>query len=168
MDDVFDERDRTLRAALDDRELSYENPEPGAYIVKLAGQHKLTTMCWLVIGDHSLHVEAFVARRPDENAEGVYRYLLERNARMYGVSFSIDVLGDIFLVGRLPLAAVTAEEIDGLLGSVLEYSDDNFDKILELGFASSIRREWEWREKRGESLANLAAFARFADPRRRG
>ncbi len=166
MDLHFDERDHTLRAALDERELSYESPEPGAYLVKLAGQHKLATMCWLIVGDHSLHVEAFVARRPDENAEGVYRYLLARNARMYGVSFSVDVLGDIYLVGRLPLAAVTADEIDGLLGSVLTYSDENFDKILELGFASSIRREWEWREKRGESLANLAAFARFADPRR--
>ena len=37
---------------------------------------------------------------------------------------------------------------------------------LELGFASSIRREWAWRAKRGESLANLRAFARFADPDR--
>jgi deazaflavin-dependent oxidoreductase (nitroreductase family) len=34
---------------------------------------------------------------------------------------------------------------------------------LELGFASAIRREWAWRAKRGESLANLQAFARFAD-----
>ncbi|MDX6217445.1 MAG: hypothetical protein QOG99_3029, partial [Frankiales bacterium] len=27
-----------------------------------------------------------------------------------------------------------------------------------------IRREWAWRQKRGESTANLAAFARFAAP----
>ena len=43
-------------------------------------------------------------------------------------------------------------------------ADDNFDTALELGFASSIRREWAWRVKRGESLANLNAFARLADP----
>ncbi len=49
---------------------------------------------------------------------------------------------------------------------MLTYADDEFDRLLELGFASSIRREWEWRLKRGESLANLAAFARFADPAR--
>jgi hypothetical protein len=47
---------------------------------------------------------------------------------------------------------------------VLSYSDDNFDPALTLGFASSIRREWAWRVKRGESLANLQAFARLAAP----
>jgi hypothetical protein len=55
-------------------------------------------------------------------------------------------------------------DIDTLLGCVLSYSDENFDKALELGFASAIRREWAWRAKRGESLANLQAFARFAAP----
>jgi hypothetical protein len=78
--------------------------------------------------------------------------------------FALDPLGDVYLVGRLPLASVTAAEIDRLLGCVLSYSDDNFDTALELGFASSIRREWAWRASRGESLENLRAFARFADP----
>jgi hypothetical protein len=32
-----------------------------------------------------------------------------------------------------------------------------------IGFTSSIRREWAWRLKRGESTANLRAFARLAD-----
>jgi hypothetical protein len=85
---------------------------------------------------------------------------------MYGVAFSVDRLGDIYLVGRVALQSVTAEEVDRLLGSVLSYADDNFDAMLEIGFGSSIRREWEWRAKRGESLRNLQAFARFADPGR--
>jgi hypothetical protein len=38
--------------------------------------------------------------------------------------------------------------------------------LLEIGFAVSIRREWEWRQKNGESTRNLQAFARFADPDR--
>ncbi|MHB1817725.1 MAG: YbjN domain-containing protein, partial [Streptosporangiaceae bacterium] len=59
-----------------------------------------------------------------------------------------------------PLAAISAEEIDRLLGCVLSYSDENFDQALMIGFASSIRREWEWRIKRGESVANLRAFGR--------
>ena len=36
--------------------------------------------------------------------------------------------------------------------------------MLEIGFGTAIRREWDWRVKRGESLANLRAFAHFADP----
>jgi hypothetical protein len=135
-------------------------------LVTLPGSHKLATMCWLVVGEHAMLVEAFVMRKPDEAREALYDFLLQRNARMYGVAFSVDRLGDIYLVGRVALQSVTADEVDRLLGSVLSYADDNFDAMLEIGFGSSIRREWEWRAKRGESLANLQAFARFADPDR--
>jgi hypothetical protein len=54
---------------------------------------------------------------------------------------------------------VTEDELDRLLGSVLTYADESFDTMLEIGFGTAIRREWEWRVKRGESLANLQAFA---------
>jgi hypothetical protein len=148
--------------ALTELGLPHENPKPGAYLVRLEGQHKLATMTWLIAGTHSLQVEAFFCRQPDENHARFYRFLLERGARMYGVHFALDPVGDVYLVGRLPLASVTADEIDRLLGCVLSYSDENFDTALELGFASSIRREWAWRVKRGERLDNLQAFARFA------
>jgi hypothetical protein len=62
---------------------------------------------------------------------------------------------------------VTADEIDRILGAVLSYADDHFNAMLEIGFGTSIRREWDWRVKRGESLRNLEAFAAFADPARR-
>ncbi|MEK7856669.1 MAG: hypothetical protein AAB288_11310, partial [Acidobacteriota bacterium] len=52
--------------------------------------------------------------------------------------------------------------------SVLTYADEHFNTMLEIGFGSSIRREWDWRISRGESLANLAAFAEFAQRREPG
>ena len=155
-----------IEAALAELELEYESPKPGSYLVKLEGTHKLATMAWLVVGEHSLSVDAFFCRQPDENHAAFYRHLLELNRTMYGVHFSLDAVGDVYLTGRMPLCAATPAEIDRLLGSILSYADDNFDTALELGFASSIRREWAWRVKRGESLANLRAFARFADPDR--
>ena len=155
-----------IRAALDDGELTYQEPAEGEFFVTLPGTHKLATHCWLVVGKHALLVEAFVVRKPDENAEEFYRFLMRRNARMYAVAFAIDPVGDVYLVGRLPLQAVTADEVDRLLGSVLQYADESFDPLLEIGFASSIRREWAWRQKNNESTANLRAFARFADPDR--
>ena len=156
----------TISAALDDAGVTYDSPGQGQFFVTLPGTHKLATHCWLVAGRHALLVEAFVVRKPDENAEEFYRFLLRRNARTYAVSFSIDETGDVYLVGRLPLHAVTADEIDRLLGAVLQYADESFDPLLEIGFAGSIRREWAWRQKNGENLANLKAFARFADPDR--
>jgi hypothetical protein len=158
-----------IRAALEALGLSYERPEPAAFLVRLEGEHKLATMTWLIAGQHSLQVEAFFCRQPDENHAGFYRFLLERNARMYGVHFALDRTGDVYLTGRLPLSAATETEIDTLLGCVLTYSDETFNEALRIGFASAIMREWAWREKRGESLANLRPFAslvsREDDPR---
>lgn len=130
----------------------------GTYSFSLPGEKKLQTPVRLDVGPHALGVHAFVCRRPDENFEGVYRWLLERNLRMYAVAFGLDRLGDIYLDARLPLSAVNADELDSVLGSVLTYADESFNTILELGFASSIRKEWEWRKLRGESTANLEAF----------
>ena len=166
MSDLQHASHATIQGALEEAGLDWTSPGEGQFFIVLPGTHKLATNCWLVVGRHALLVEAFVCRRPDENAEECYRFLLRRNARMFAVAFSIDAAGDVYLVGRLPLAGITAEEVDRILGSVLQYADESFDPLLELGFASSIRREWTWRQKNGESTANLAAFARFADPDR--
>ncbi len=150
-----------LGAALASLGVSYESPEPGSYLVRLPGQHKLQTMAWLIAGTHSLHVEAFFCRQPDENHAQFYRFLLEHNARMYGISFALDPVGDVYLVGRMPLESISVAEVDRLLGCLLSYADDTFDQALMLGFASAIRKEYAWRVKRGESLANLHAFGRL-------
>jgi hypothetical protein len=152
-----------IKAALDSLGLTYEQPEPRAYLVRLEGEHKLATLTWLIAGEHSLQVEAFFCRQPDENHAAFYRFLLERNARMYGVHFALDRTGDVYLTGRLPLSATSESEIDTLLGCVLTYSDETFNEALRIGFASAILREWAWREKRGESLANLRPFADLAN-----
>ncbi|WP_128375266.1 YbjN domain-containing protein [Streptomyces cavernae] len=147
-----------IEQVLNEAELEWESPRSGSYVVKLPGTRKLSTTVSLIVGNHSLSLNAFVIRRPDENAEAVHRWLLERNLKLYGVSYAVDTLGDVYLVGKLPLAAVTPEEVDRLLGSVLEAADGSFNTLLELGFATAIRREYAWRVSRGESTRNLDAF----------
>jgi hypothetical protein len=132
-------------------------------IVELPGERRLKTNTILSIGEHSVRVEAFVCRKPDENHEGVYKFLLKRNRRLYGVAYTIDNVGDIYLVGRMSLNSVTADEIDRILGQVLEAVDSDFNTLLELGFRSSIQKEWAWRVSRGESLKNLQAFEHLID-----
>jgi hypothetical protein len=152
-----------VRAALAEAGVNAEEPRPGQFVVDLPGERKLSTPCQIVVGDHAVGIHAFVCRRPDENHEAVYRWLLTRNLRLYGVAFAIDRNGDIFLNGRLSRAAISAEEIDRLLGAVLAAADESFNTILELGFGSSIRKEWEWRVARGESTRNLEAFRGWLD-----
>lgn len=151
-----------LAALLGEIGVEYQLSPQGFYVVVLPGTHKLKTTVNLIPGEHSLRIEAFVIRRPDENHEAVWAWMLRRNARMYGVSFSIDGEGDVYLTGRISLASLSGQELDKLLGSVLQYADESFDTLLELGFAEAIRREWAWRISRGESTENLRAFQHLA------
>ena len=150
---------QVIEGVLKDTEVEWESPAPGNYVVQLPGTRKLKTTVSLLVGRHSLSVNAFVIRHPDENEPGVHRWLLERNLKLYGVSYAVDRLGDVYVAGKIALAAVTADEVDRLLGQVLEAADGSFNTLLELGFTSAIRREYEWRVARGESTRNLDAFA---------
>ncbi|MBJ7338677.1 YbjN domain-containing protein [Mycolicibacterium sp.] len=136
---------------------------PSGVVVEVPGERRLITNTILTIGDHSVRVEAFICRKPDEDFEKVYRYLLRRNRRLFGVAYTLDNLGDIYLVGRIALESVSPQVIDGILGQVLQAVESDFNMLLELGFHSSIQKEWEWRVKRGESLKNLKAFEHLID-----
>lgn len=143
---------------LESHHLDFERVDTRTFMVTLPGSTKLQTHCALTIGDHSLGVSAFVIRRPDENQAAVHEWMLKKNASMYAVAFALNELGDIYLVGRLPHAAISDSELDKVVGATLQYADGAFNPLLELGFSNAIRREWAWRVERGESLANLKAF----------
>ncbi|MFE7741895.1 YbjN domain-containing protein [Nocardia sp. NPDC057455] len=151
--------DETLR----DREIEYTRPGEDTFVVVLPGERKLKTTVMLTVGKHGVRVESFVCRKPDENFEGVYKFLLRRNRRLYAVAYTLDRVGDIYLIGRLSAHAVTPDELDRVFGQILEAVDADFNVLLELGFAESIRREWKWRVSRGESLQNLRAFEHLVD-----
>ena len=153
----------TVRDALTELDVDFDQPHPSTLVAVLPGEQKLRTTVSLVVGRHTLTANAFVARRPDENSDGVHEWLLKQNAKHPGVAFGIDPLGDVYVVSSLPLAAVTVTEVDQLLGRILSVADGSFNVLLELGFASSIRREWAWRVSRGEPLDNLQAFTHLVD-----
>ena len=156
--------ERAVAAYLERAEIEHEpGARPGEFVVSLPGERKLKTAVSLLVGDHSLSASAFVVRHADERHEQVYRWLLERNARLPGIAFAVDRDGDVYLVGRLPLAAVDDTTLDALLGAMLETSDGSFNELLAMGFLSSMKREWAWRTSRGESTRNLEAFRHLLD-----
>src|SRR6266511_1162325 len=55
--------------------------------------------------------------------------------------------GDVFVVGQVPLLAVTAEEVDRIVGSILELCDHAYLPSVEIGFASSLAAERAWRAR---------------------
>ena len=83
-----------------------------------------------------------------------------------------DPAGDDGVAGSL-LSAARAATANGAPDSAVAYLRRALaeppsgrlrpDVLLELGFADAIRREWAWRTSRGESTANLAAFAHLTE-----
>ena len=150
---------QVVRAYLADNEIEYDESRRGVCSAsRCPARRSSRPRSGSTSAPHALGVHAFVCRKPDENHERVYGWLLQRNLRIYAVAFAVDRLGDIYLDARLPLAVVDPDELDRLLGAVLTAADESFNTILELGFASSIRKEWEWRRERGEPTHNLEAF----------
>jgi hypothetical protein len=149
---------QVVRDYLAENDLEFDEAPEGVFSFALPGERKLQTPVRLDVGTHHLGVHAFVCRNPDENHAEVHHWLLQKNLRLFAVAFAVDRTGDIYLDARLPLAVVTPDELDRLLGSVLTTADESFNTLLELGFASAIRKEWQWRTSRGEPTHNLEAF----------
>lgn len=151
-----------IRQYLSDAGLESDQADETTLVVELPGERKLRTTVSIRVGAHGVSLNAFVARHPDENMGGVYRWLLEQNRRMGAAHYCVDHLGDIYLTARIPLTGLSAEAFDQVLGTILKHADGDFNAILERGFRTSIEREWRWRLTRGEPTDNLAAFRHLA------
>lgn len=123
----------------------------GGWLTVLAGEHKRTLPVFLEVGEHTLTLQAFFMTAPNENREELYGYLLRRHLRSYVARFAVDASGDVVLVAVLPVAAVTAAELDRVMGQLLQLADDTYFEAIRMGFRSYIEREQAWREKVGLS-----------------
>ena len=147
-----------LREVLTEEKIEHDLIDSDTLLVSVPGEKKLYTNVIFKVSDKTVSINAFVIRKPDQNIAKVHEWLLRHNAANYLLSYAVNELGDIYLVGRLPIGLVTKDEIDRILGAIHEYCDSSFNVLLEMGFEDAIRREWAWRISRGESVANLQAF----------
>jgi hypothetical protein len=106
------------------------------WYVRLKGEERATTTVWLTLGQRTLHSESYFMPAPEENAQELYEYLLRVNGRLYGVRFAIGEEDAVYLVGRMPLAAVDEDELDRIVGAIYAYTEQHFRPAMRIGFAS--------------------------------
>ena len=153
MSDVHDDTTVSALAAQIDQwlaQLTTSNPAVEAvdrddgdqhrWHVRLHGDEKDHITVWLTLGQRTLRYEAYVMPAPEENIAQVYEMALRRNQKLVGAHFAIGVEDALFLRGELPLAAVCAEEVDRVVGSIYAYSEQSFPALIRLGFASRFAR----------------------------
>ena len=137
----------TLEAFCRDASLPYVREDGSRLGFQLKGERKLTIAILAVETATELRFESFFMRKPMEHEAAFATLLLQRNHRARGVAFAFDAIGDAYLVARLPIAAVTPEELDGLVGAFLVESDGMFDVAMRTGFASYLEADLAWRAK---------------------
>ena len=92
------------------------------------------TTVWFAVGDRTVSIEAYVLPAPPFRREEVYRQALVRNAGRRRIHFALDRHGDLVLVGRIPLAEMTDEELELALGEVYELVEVSFPALVAAAF----------------------------------
>lgn len=136
--------DGVLLAALSSLGAAFERIEAGAYVVTLPGRRRPRTLVWLLAGEQAVAVEAFVVHVIPGAVvapERLHRHLLARNLRLRGVHFALDDVGDVFLTGSMPLAAVDEDGVDRVLGELLQLVEDEQDALLALAYGDRLARD---------------------------
>ena len=146
-----------VRAWAEENDVAVDSVAASEIVVTLPGEKKLKTNVAISVFARTAHLQAFVIRHPDENSAEFNRWLLQKNLKPGPVTFAIDSLGDVYLRTSVPREHLL-DELDALLGAMLDAADSSFNELLLIGFLTGMKKEWAWRVGRGESTRNLAAF----------
>lgn len=113
-------------------------PELGErrWFVRVRGEQKDVFTIWFHLRQRTLHYETYVMPAPEENAGVLYEHLLRRNLKLYGAAFAIGEEDAIFLVGQVAAEHVDEDELDRILGSLYQWTEQFFRPALRIGFAS--------------------------------
>jgi hypothetical protein len=123
-----------IAAYLEEIGAQAERRGPRQWAVVVPSAKRGSVVAGLACGDSTLSLHAFFMRAPDRRHERVYARLLRKHLSTYAWRFALDDAGDLFLVAQAPIDAVTAEELDRLLGTLSTYVDEVYEGVLREGF----------------------------------
>ena len=160
--------DGRLLDVLHELEVEHERVDAGAYVVRLPSRHRTATLVWLIAGEQAVAVEAFVLHVVDVADPGpLHRALLAKNLRLRDVHFGLDDVGDVFLTGSLPHAAIDVPTVDRLLGEVLSLLDESTPGLLRAAYGDRLAEQPALAEKvRADGAGRRPAGTPSSAPRR--
>jgi hypothetical protein len=112
----------------------------GRWYLRLRAEEKDFVTVWLTIRQRTMHHEAQVMPAPEVNMEATFEYLLRRNTDLHQMRFALGAEDAVYLVGEIPVSAVSEDELDRIVGSSLAYVDAYFPTAMSIGFAGRYRR----------------------------
>jgi hypothetical protein len=110
------------------------------WLIRLRGEERDVITLWLSLRQRTVFVETELMPAPEENIEALYRYLLVKNHELRELHLAIGPEAGIFLVAQVPVAELTTERMDELVGATVTYVDDMFPTVMSMGLPSIYRR----------------------------
>ncbi len=108
--------------------------------IAVPSQRRGAVTVQIVPTERTVTFRAFVMRAPDLAHQDVYRRLLRKNHDAGPWVFSLDALGDVFLVANRPVGALDSDALDGLLGALSSHVDEVFEGLVSTGFGGGPGR----------------------------
>ena len=109
------------------------------WLIRLAGEDKEHITVWLSLRERTLSHECHVMPAPEEAHQAVYEHLLRANARLYGMAFAIGLEDAVYLRGQVPVDWLDEPELDRLVGSSWQWTEQHFGALLRLGFGTRLK-----------------------------
>lgn len=107
----------------------------GRWAVRMAQQTRDFTTVWVVPGELTVSLEAYVSPPPPRRREEVFRLLLFRNHDAWRVHFAVDRAGEIYLRGKLEAERADEEALQYAFAEIYQLVDLTFRLIIQTGFA---------------------------------
>jgi len=100
------------------------------WLVRLKGEERSVITMWFSLRQRTVHVETEVMPAPEQNREQLYHFVLAKNAELREVHLAIGPEDGIYLITHVPIAEVSVERLDEVVGATLTYVDEIFPTIM--------------------------------------
>lgn len=110
------------------------------WALRFKGTEKDVIAIWLTLGQRTVVAETEVMPAPDVAAAEIHAFALARNLSLFGLSYAIGPEDALYLVARLPAAAIDPGEVDRLCGAFVSEVDEVYPTVMTLGFPTLYRR----------------------------
>lgn len=106
----------------------------GRWGIRTAQQTRDFTTIWFDVGEITIGYEAYLLPPPRHNQAAVFEQCLKRNHRSWPAYIAADDRGELYIRGRIPVANITAEDIETAMGAVYGLVEVAFRPLLALGY----------------------------------
>ena len=115
------------------------DPELMRWYVRFGCEGRDAATIYFDLKQRSLYYELYFMPAPDPGPDGtgnarLWEWLLARNRELYRCHFALGSDGDVYLLGRVPIADLDETVLDEVIGEIYGATEVWFQAAITIGF----------------------------------